>query len=109
MPAANHFPTINRLLLERLHYCLDPANSDHFRAQLNRAGLKRTIEAIRLTVLQAPESPAEAHVILEGMMWQLTPKKALSSRLRNPQANVARTIGQQLDARVMELVGDERQ
>lgn len=109
MAAGNHFPAINRLLLERLGYCLDPANADHFRAQVNRAGLKRTIEAIRLTVLEAPESPSEAHVILEGIMWQLTPKKALSGRYRNPQANITRATNQRLDARVMELVGDPRQ
>jgi hypothetical protein len=82
------FQQVNLLLKQQLGYALHPDHADHFRAQINRAGLRRTTEAIRLTVLERPESPSEAHTVLEGIIWQLTPKRGLTDRLRKPQAHV---------------------
>ena len=105
----NHFPEVNNLIHEQLGYALDPAHSDHFRAIIARAGLRRTKEAVRLTALERPESPSEAHTVLEGIIWQLTPKKPLSAKLRSPQAHMARAAMIDMDRRVMELVTDPRQ
>lgn len=108
MPA-NHFPAANRLLHTTFGYCLNPAQADHFRAALIRCGYRRFQQAVRLTVLEAPENAQEAHTVLEGHMWQLTPRKRPTAAYRNPQANAMRALATAMDARVMELVADPRQ
>lgn len=103
------FSTANDLLHEQLGYRLHPDHADHFRAIIARAGSRRVAQAVRLTLTQSPESPSEAHTILEGYIWELTPKKPISRPLRNAQAQSARAQMAAMDARVMELVADDRQ
>lgn len=108
----SHLPQFDRandLLHTSFRYRLDPNRADAFRARLRQIGWQRFNQAVKLTIADRPQDVQEAHCLLEQHMWQLIPPRPATRPLRSPQAQVARAISAAMDARVMELVGDERQ
>lgn len=107
--ASNYFPAANDLLHQQFRYRLHPDHADSFRARLQQIGWQRFLQAMKLTQAETATDPQERHCLLEMHMYQLRPARRASRPLRNPQANLARAMSRDMDARVAELVADPRQ